>query len=91
MDDASANLRAMLRLARTAGIGPAQLDRLIARHGSAGAAVEALEDLGPGTVRLAEPAKIEAEIEATFAAGARFLARGDPDYPSPLEIGRAHV
>ena len=84
MDDASANLRAMLRLARTAGIGPAQLDRLIARHGSAGAAVEALEDLGPGTVRLAEPAKIEAEIEATFAAGARFLARGDPDYPSPL-------
>ena len=84
MDDASANLRAMLRLARTAGIGPAQLDRLIARHGSAGAAVEALEDLGPGTVRLADPAKIEAEIEATLAAGARFLARGDPDYPAPL-------
>ena len=84
MPDVDTELRALIRLARTAGIGPAQLDRLIARHGAATAAVEALEDLGPGTVRLADPAKIEAEIEATLAAGARFLARGDPDYPVPL-------
>jgi DNA processing protein len=84
MIDAATNLRALLRLARTSGIGPAQLARLVERHGSAMAAVEALEDLGPGTVRLADPRKIEAEIEATVAAGARFLAHGDPDYPTPL-------
>ncbi len=84
MVDADANLRALLRLARTSGIGPAQLARLMARHGSATAAVEALAELGPGTVRLADPRQVEAEIEATLEAGARFLARGDPDYPVPL-------
>jgi DNA processing protein len=84
MVDADTDLRALLRLARTAGIGPGQLARLMARHGSAAAAVEALEDLGPGTVRLADPRKVEAEIEATLEAGARFLARGDPDYPPAL-------
>ncbi|NBB70492.1 MAG: DNA-protecting protein DprA [Alphaproteobacteria bacterium] len=84
MVDADANLRALLRLARTTGVGPGQLARLMARHGSAAAAVAALEDLGPGTVRLAAPAKVEAEIEATLDAGARFLARGDPDYPPAL-------
>ena len=84
MVETESHLRAMLRLARTAGIGPAQLERLMARHGSATAAVEALEDLGPGTVRLADPRQIAAEIEATLAAGARFVARGDPDYPAAL-------
>jgi DNA processing protein len=84
MVDPDTNLRALLRLARTSGVGPAQLERLIARHGSAPAAVEALEDLGPGTVRLADPRKVEAEIAATVEAGARFLCRGDADYPAPL-------
>ncbi|MFP4362148.1 MAG: DNA-processing protein DprA, partial [Alphaproteobacteria bacterium] len=84
MVETDSHLRAMLRLARTAGIGPAQLERLLARHGSATAAVEALEERGPGTVRLADPRRIEAEIEATLACGARFLARGDVDYPAPL-------
>ena len=84
MVDADANLRALLRLARTPGVGPGQLARLMGRHGSAAAAVSALEDLGPGTVRLADPRKVEAEIEATLDAGARFLARGDPDYPPAL-------
>jgi len=84
MVDADAHLRALLRLARTPGIGPGQLARLMARHGSATTALGALEELGPGTVRLADPAKVEAEIAATLDAGARFLARGDPDYPEAL-------
>jgi DNA processing protein len=84
MVETDADLHALLRLARTSGVGPNQLARLMVRHGSATAAVDALEDLGRGTVRLADPRQIAAEIEATLAAGARFLARGDADYPGPL-------
>jgi DNA processing protein len=77
-------LRALLRLTRTPGLGPVQLARLLQRYPSATDAVEALLDLGPGTVRLADAGTVEQEIEATLDGGASFIYRGDGVYPAPL-------
>lgn len=77
-------LRALLRLTRTHGLGATGLARLMERHGSATEAVDALLDLGPGNVRLAATRVVEQEIEATLDAGAVLVSRGDPAYPAPL-------
>lgn len=77
-----------LRLIRTPRIGPVTYAQLIARFGSAGAAIAALPDLamrgGGRAPALADPALIEREMAAVARAGARYLFLDDPDYPPLL-------
>ncbi|WP_243404168.1 DNA-processing protein DprA [Zavarzinia aquatilis] len=77
-----------LRLIRTETVGPVAFEHLLSLYGTAAAALDALPGLarkGGGRV-LRVPAKAEAEreIAATEKAGARFLARGEADYPRLL-------
>lgn len=77
-----------LRLIRTDNVGPATFRDLINRYGSAEAALEALPDLagrgGGGTPKTATEAQAAAEMEVADRFGARFVALGEPDYPSLL-------
>ena len=78
---------ARIRLLRSPNIGPASFRTLLARFGSAVAAVEALPDLvtrrkTPYT--LAPTDRIEREIEGVIAAGARYLFHDQNDYPALL-------
>jgi DNA processing protein len=77
-----------LRLARTPRIGPVGFARLLARFGSAEAAIDALPGLAR-TRRLPRPAipsraAAEAELDAIDRAGVRILARCEHDYPHAL-------
>ena len=82
---------ARLRLIRTAGIGPVTYAQLIARFGSAQAALDALPTLarrGGGAAPVPPPlAQVEREIAEVRRLGARHLFLGDPDYPRLL----AHI
>ncbi len=73
---------AWARLARTPRVGPLTFTQLIARFRTASAALEAL----PRISRLAPPPaeKIEVEIDAVEALGARLIASCEPDYPPLL-------
>ncbi|WP_292071070.1 DNA-processing protein DprA [Brevundimonas sp. UBA7534] len=78
---------ARLRLARTDRIGPVAFSQLLARFGSAGAALDAL----PGLVRKSGAASVpppvaavEREQEAGMRMGARLVVLGDADYPALL-------
>ncbi|WP_342237800.1 DNA-processing protein DprA [Inquilinus sp. OTU3971] len=78
-----------LRLARTDAVGPITFHALIARYGSAGAAIEALPELSRRGGRRAElkpPAMAEAkrELEALVRIGGRLVAACEPDYPESL-------
>jgi len=77
-----------LRLARSEGIGPITGRDLIARFGSATAALAALPELarkaGRAPLRPCPPAKAEAELARLAALGARLLVIGDADYPAAL-------
>lgn len=78
-----------LRLIRTPNVGPASFRDLVNRFGSAEAAIEMLPELmisggANRLVRIPSPAEAEAEIEMARKAGARFVAIGEPDYPSLL-------
>lgn len=76
-----------LRLIRSPNIGPVTYRQLIARFGSAAAALEALPDLalrGGGKVSLADPRAIEREIAATRKLNARYLFIDHEDYPALL-------
>lgn len=77
-----------LRLARSDGIGPITGRDLLARFGSATAALAALPDLarkaGRNPVRACPPAKAEAEMAALDKLGARLLVIGDSAYPVAL-------
>ena len=78
---------ARIRLLRSAHIGPATYHQLIARLGSARAALAALPDLagkGGGRYSPAPEAKISAEISAVKKAGARYIFHDTPDYPPML-------
>ncbi|BCA63612.1 DNA processing protein DprA [Sphingomonas sp. HMP9] len=79
---------ARLRLIRTTGIGPVTYRQLMARFGSADAAIDALPMLaargGGRTPRIADAALAEREIAATAKLGARHLFLDDPDYPRLL-------
>lgn len=78
---------ARIRLLRSPNIGPISYRQLIARFGSAGAALDALPDLasrGRGPYRPATPESIEREVVAVRAAGARYLFHDQPDYPALL-------
>ena len=78
---------ARIRLLRSPNIGPVSYRQLIARFGSAGAALDALPDLasrGRGAYRPATAESIEREVMAVRAAGARYLFHDQPDYPALL-------
>lgn len=77
-----------LRLIRSANIGPITYRQLLARFGSARAALDALPDLavrgGGRAPRLARQNDIEREMAQVRAAGARYLFLGERDYPGAL-------
>lgn len=85
LDQAEAFAR--IRLLRSPNIGPVSYAQLLRRFGSAVAALEGLPDLGKRGKRQYTPApsaKIEAEISAVRAAGARYLFHDSPEYPPLL-------
>jgi DNA processing protein len=79
---------ARLRLLRSANIGPISYRQLIARFGSAEAALDALPMLaargGGRAPRIADAGSIRREIAAVEKLGARYLFLDDPDYPGLL-------
>ena len=78
---------ARIRLLRSPNIGPVSYRQLLARFGSAGAALDALPDLasrGRAPYRPASAESIEREVLAVRKAGARYLFHDQPDYPALL-------
>ena len=78
---------ARLRLARTARVGPVNFVRLMQRFGSAVRALDALPGLAQrnGVAFAAPPhERVERELNAGAAAGARLILMGDADYPTLL-------
>jgi DNA processing protein len=77
-----------LRLLRSANIGPITWRQLIARFGTAEAALEALPVLasrgGASAPRIADAGAIRREIARVEKLGARYLFLDDPDYPRLL-------
>jgi len=84
----SADQIARLRLIRSENIGPITYFQLLARFGSAAAALEAIPDLaargGGRAPRLASRSAIEREMEAVERIGARYLFLGQGLYPPLL-------
>nr|WP_299595657.1 DNA-processing protein DprA [Sphingomonas bacterium] len=79
---------ARLRLIRTGGIGPVTCAQLLARFGSAAAALAAVPDLarrgGGKPPVIPSRADAERELAAVARLGARHLFRGGPFYPALL-------
>ncbi len=78
---------ARIRLLRSPNIGPVSFAVLLARFGTAQAALDALPDLtgrGGKPYRIAPAAGIEREVDAVRKAGARYLFHDQPDYPALL-------
>ena len=79
---------ARLRLIRSDQIGPVTYFQLLARFGSAGAALAAIPDLaargGGRAPRLVGRAAVEREMEAVARLGARYLFLGQGLYPPLL-------
>jgi DNA processing protein len=78
---------ARIRLLRSPNVGPVSYRQLLARFGSAEAALAALPDLagrGGAPYRPASEARVAEEIAAVRKAGARFLFADSPDYPPLL-------
>ena len=79
---------ASLRLIRSRRVGPATWHRLVAEHGSAFAALEALPEIArKAGVERYEPcpeAVVIAEMWAGHAIGARMLCYGEAAYPAAL-------
>jgi DNA processing protein len=78
-----------LRLIRSENVGPITYYGLVERFGSAAAALAALPELSrrggrAKAVKVCPQADADREIEALEAAGARLIARGEPDYPPML-------
>jgi len=76
---------ARLRLLRSANIGPVTYRQLLARFGTASAALEALPMLaargGGRAPVIADAGLVRREIASVERLGARYLFLGDPDYP----------
>ncbi|MEO1090464.1 MAG: DNA-processing protein DprA, partial [Pseudomonadota bacterium] len=66
-------------------LGPAQIGRALARHGSPARALDALAELGPAAPRLATADAVAAEAELVAGHGGRLLYRGEPGYPAQLD------
>lgn len=79
---------ARIRLTRSEGVGPIAMRRLLARFGSAQAALDALPKLaassGKAEPRIPSVAAIEDEMARVEAKGGRFLVWGEPAYPPLL-------
>jgi DNA processing protein len=78
---------ARLRLIRTDSIGPVTYRQLLARFGSAQAALDALPDLarrGNRTLTICSPDAAAAELATAHDLGATLLFLGLPDYPALL-------
>lgn len=78
-----------LRLARTEGVGPVTYRRLLARFGTAAAAIEGLPELARsagrrGALVVPDRASAEREIEEVGRIGAELRYFGTPDYPALL-------
>jgi len=73
---------------RSRRVGPATFYRLLAEHGSARAALEALPEVaraaGVENYSVCSAEKAAAELTAGRIAGARPVAYGSADYPEPL-------
>lgn len=85
----SAERFARLRLARCQSVGPITFRQLIARFGSAAAALDALPELARRggrrkPVKVADSSIIRAEIEAVEALGGKISVLGDNIYPPLL-------
>lgn len=75
---------ARIRLLRSPNIGPVSYAQLLRRFGSATRALDALPDLGRRggrEYRAAVAGRIESEVDAVRAAGAKYLFHDQPDYP----------
>jgi DNA processing protein len=85
---ASSDHIARLRLIRSDNIGPVTYFQLLARFGSAQAAIDAIPDLaargGGRAPKLAAKAEVEREIEQVGKLGARYLFLGQGLYPPLL-------
>lgn len=81
-------LFAWLRLCRSRRVGPITFKRLIAEHGTAVAALEALPgvaaEAGDRKYRPADETMVRAEIKAARKAEAKMLTLGAPGYPVRL-------
>jgi DNA processing protein len=78
---------ARIRLLRSPNIGPVSYFQLLHRFANAQAALAALPDLaarGGGRYQIASATRIEEEIAAVRASGARYLFHDAPDYPDAL-------
>ena len=77
-----------LRLARTHRVGPVSYRQLVARFGSATAAIAALPDLvrrsGGRAAKVADPVDIEAEVERVQRLGGEYLFVDSDRYPHQL-------
>lgn len=78
-----------LQLIRTDTIGPVTFHRLLAKFGSAAAALRVLPALSRSAGRIDalkafEREDVEAEIERAQSCGAAVIAACEPDYPAPL-------
>ncbi|WP_108662517.1 DNA-processing protein DprA [Acuticoccus kandeliae] len=78
-----------LRLIRSEHVGAATFHALLARYGTAAAALDALPGLAEAgglkrPIRLAEPGMVERELTAAARIRARHLFLGDPLYPAAL-------
>lgn len=78
-----------LRLIRSENIGPVTFHQLLARFGTAAAALTAIPELakqgGRGKpLKLASLATATAEVERVAALGAKLLFHGESDYPAAL-------
>jgi DNA processing protein len=85
----NAERRDWLRLSRSENVGPASFRLLMARFGSAGAALDALPDLSRRgglnrSIRIYGRDAAERDLERAEELGARFVARDEPDYPPLL-------
>src|SRR5512139_268823 len=81
----SGDVLAMLRLARTDGVGPMTFRRLMARHRTGAAALAALPSLNRGLEPFPE-AGAKREIAALARLGGRFVFLDDPLYPPLLAL-----
>src|SRR5580692_10860421 len=78
-----------LRLVRSENVGPRTFRALITNCGGVGAALKALPELArrggaKRPIRIASVEEVEKELIAARRLGVRFVALGEPDYPSAL-------
>ena len=78
-----------LRLIRSENIGPIVFDQLLEKFGSAAKALDALPELSrkgglKRAIRICDVGQAQAEVDDAATIGARFVARGEPDYPALL-------